>query len=542
MFKKFTIGCGGVFLILLLICGGLAWKIVGPSKPLVISPETTFITEPLTPEGYVDYPAALLDELREGVTPENNGAIVYLQATWPSRLDEPQQAIVCNELGMEIPTRNGFMLLEESPQAEEIQAWLEDGGDLVFEDSKAVLRSASQAPWRREDCPPLAVWLDSQKEDLDRLAELENYSHFYLPSDEFFTDPDALLLEHQLIFGKQARDIARALSARAMLAISESRPDDAARDVQTLFVLSRVLSPEDYLIHHLVEIAIRRMAIAATYALLASGQCDVRLLEEMVKYQDAHPEDRTFLVSINQSERYAGLQVAQMLANGCDPADLTEPLYIEEEGAKRLLQIPFDRNVMMRQLNSHYDSLATALALDTLAQRADAIAACDEQFQIAVGKIRDPEVLSRALIEQSDRGRLVGDVLAAMLVIMNTMPLRTEVETNLRLRLLRISIVLEQYRLEHDEYPETLQALTDKLDQAKLKDPFSDGPYRYDRRGAGYLLYSLHIDREDDGGDDPILNIYGGEFVESGPLAYEQGDVTALLPLAPSKFLQLDEE
>lgn len=542
MFKKFTIGCGGVFLILLLICGGLAWKIVGPSKPLVISPETTFITEPLDAEGHVDYPAAMLAELKAGVTPENNGAILYLQATWPSGLDERQQAVLCDELEMEIPSRNGFTLPDDSPLAEQLQGWLDDDGGLTFEDSSALLRSASQAPWRREDCPPLAAWLDSQKEDLDRLAELENFSRFYLPSSEFLDEPDALLLGHRLIFGGQARHLARALSARAMLAISESRPADAVRDIRTIFVLSRVLPPEESFIHQLVEIAIRRTAISATYALLASGQCDAELLAELAKYHDAHPDDRTFLVSIDRAERYLGLQIAQILAVGGDPTLLVDALDFDIEAAERWMQVPFDRNAMMRQFNSYYDDFAAAEALENLEDRADALEACDQRLQAAVENVRDPDALTAAFLDQTERGKFAGDTFAALLIVANTMALRAENEVNLRLRLLRISIALEQYRTSNGEYPESLPALTDLLDKAKLQDPFSDGPYQYQRRGDGYLLYSLFLDREDDGGDDPSLNIYGGEYVESGPLGYAEGDVTALLPLAPSKFLQLTEE
>ena len=60
-------------------------SIVRPGKhPLVaISKETTYITEPLRPDGYPDYLAALNQLANKDVTPENNAAVVLMQAFGP---------------------------------------------------------------------------------------------------------------------------------------------------------------------------------------------------------------------------------------------------------------------------------------------------------------------------------------------------------------------------------------------------------------------------------------------------------------------------
>ena len=60
----------------------------GKRRVLVtISKETTYITEPLRKDGYVDYVAALDQRFRRGVTPENNAAVLFWQAMGPREIN-----------------------------------------------------------------------------------------------------------------------------------------------------------------------------------------------------------------------------------------------------------------------------------------------------------------------------------------------------------------------------------------------------------------------------------------------------------------------
>ncbi len=50
-----------------------------PSVPFLLSPQTTSITAPLRPDGTVDYVAAINQHFSEGVTPQNNGFVLWLR-------------------------------------------------------------------------------------------------------------------------------------------------------------------------------------------------------------------------------------------------------------------------------------------------------------------------------------------------------------------------------------------------------------------------------------------------------------------------------
>lgn len=87
-------------LVVLAIVVSLAWGLFGPEPRIVVSRETTFITESLRADGLPDYVAHMLDLTGRGTPPEENAAVGVLQATWGGGLDAARLAAVCAELGI----------------------------------------------------------------------------------------------------------------------------------------------------------------------------------------------------------------------------------------------------------------------------------------------------------------------------------------------------------------------------------------------------------------------------------------------------------
>ena len=63
----------------------------GPAVKVMISEETTHIVKPLRNDGYVDYVAALNEQLSQGVTPQNNMVVLFLKAIGPYNIEEGQR-------------------------------------------------------------------------------------------------------------------------------------------------------------------------------------------------------------------------------------------------------------------------------------------------------------------------------------------------------------------------------------------------------------------------------------------------------------------
>ncbi len=62
-----------------LLCAGAVSAAEPGALPFAIEKETTAITSPLRADGTPDYPRAVNDLLSQGVTPGNNGMVIWVQ-------------------------------------------------------------------------------------------------------------------------------------------------------------------------------------------------------------------------------------------------------------------------------------------------------------------------------------------------------------------------------------------------------------------------------------------------------------------------------
>lgn len=72
----------------------------------------------------------------------------------------------------------------------------------------------------------------------------------------------------------------------------------------------------------------------------------------------------------------------------------------------------------------------------------------------------------------------------------------------------RIAVALERRRAADGACPESLDALRLPDGQAPPEDPFGGRPYRYERAGDGYRLWSVGPDLKDDGGEEPADTVF----------------------------------
>jgi hypothetical protein len=63
-----------------------------------------------------------------------------------------------------------------------------------------------------------------------------------------------------------------------------------------------------------------------------------------------------------------------------------------------------------------------------------------------------------------------------------------------------VAAALERHRRRHGRWPDSLAALVPDLLPAVPSDPFDSQPLRYRRLADGVVVYSVWIDRTDDGG------------------------------------------
>ena len=81
-------------------------------------------------------------------------------------------------------------------------------------------------------------------------------------------------------------------------------------------------------------------------------------------------------------------------------------------------------------------------------------------------------------------------------------------EAESRRRLIVVALALSRYRLSHGKFPDSLRALAPKYLAAIPADFMDARPLRYRRVGDAFLLYSVGLDCQDDGGISPQSNLW----------------------------------
>ncbi len=84
-----------------------------------------------------------------------------------------------------------------------------------------------------------------------------------------------------------------------------------------------------------------------------------------------------------------------------------------------------------------------------------------------------------------------------------TRQFESDLDTRAQLRAARVGLAVERHRVAHGELPESLDTLVPEFLDRVPKDPFGDGPLKYERLENGFMVYSIGVDEEDDGGKEP---------------------------------------
>lgn len=451
---------------------------------LEVSREITYLTEPLHPDGTVDYFSVVREELSKGVTRENNAAVLLLRALGPDVLSLTLRDEALRELGLESLTDEGAYFV---PYNE----FLLSGGDAksrresVDMAAKQVLAS-TRAPWTRKDHARLADWIDASAPALDLLVEASSREHLYFPIFSLFKPARYSEMEPALRL-VPLRLAGQALASRALLRAGSGAMRAAWADVVAIFRLARLVQRGPRRIETTMGLGMEVESMDVAKSILASTDVPPAIAEEALRElkatRDAPPLSRharltRFLIlDMHQSfwsERRtpAGVEdLEEVDGDHIDPAALVvvNRVLDEVEGAFEAASLP--------------ERIERAKALKT---------AHDKSFEES--NARALSSWFRALASASDRRyefteRLLHLSLTALLPAIPSIVYvrgRADIET----RLVRIGLHLEIHRDQTGEYPESLDALPLEL----IDDPFVDGPLSYRRESVGYTLLSVGFD------------------------------------------------
>ncbi|MEX2309100.1 MAG: hypothetical protein WD738_15990 [Pirellulales bacterium] len=503
---------GGFFFLLLLL---FFYQLFGPNPPIIVSRETTYVTEPLKPNGLPDYEQYVLDLYRNDVTPENNAAIPLLQLLFPSQVSPTDLRAIVDELGMEeaAPSRDSLEVVVGETNRAAPWRWLfprwTSQKNLLNVDAWAE-RMTGQAvwrPWTSDQAPPLAKWLASNKQSLDLILEASRRPRYFAPSPTLLNDTHDLLVNMVfpqrnnllIVLTQTIREACRVLLARAMWHLGEGRTVDAWQDLQALHRLSGLLSQGLTFIERSCARDVSTMACYATETLLHLANLTVdearQIHRDLIQLQPLSGEAR----SLEHHERLFALDVFVYVGSGGEPDQLNRLVENLDLIFGPIESSSIDWNIVLRETNRGYDRLAAAVRLSDRAARTRAMKALEKDLRARLARRgRTLSEFADEGLSRHERSQLFGDWFLGLIEPQRA--LAAEDRANAKLELTRLAAALAIYRAEHERYPEKLESLVPGILKEPPRDLFHAKPYIYQPERDGYLLYSTGEDGVDDDG------------------------------------------
>ncbi|MHB8863243.1 MAG: DUF1559 family PulG-like putative transporter [Pirellulaceae bacterium] len=359
-FAKF----GAILVVLLAVF--VYWNFLRTPR-LIISKETTYITEPLTSDGTrVDYFAAFEQEFYPPeMKTDDNGYRLIVRALGTA-LNVPEErersgniaaraTQVYKKLGLETAIKRTMTYIETYPFLREYSS--SKGLDEIH---TRELEAKVYEPWTLDELPMMGPWLEKNGPVIDLVGEAVRKPAFYFPLVRPLEEANGMA-EIQ-----RTRSLAMMIQTRAHYRIGMGDIDGAIYDVITCKRLGRHMQHQGTLIAWLVGIAFDDMATSFGVTAARESQPTEEQLQRFIAELNSLPP-RPDLERVMLAERYIALDSLQAVAQGDKSlasllaglfgSSLAERYPIETFGLGVAARLSVDWNIAMRRQNAAYDDL-----------------------------------------------------------------------------------------------------------------------------------------------------------------------------------------
>jgi type II secretory pathway pseudopilin PulG len=503
-------------LLLLLIAApfiALVVFLIWPSRStFTVSPETTYVTEPLDQDGRVDYATAINERLGKGVTPDNNAMVLIWKALGPRPEGGPGMSPeYFRWLGIEAPPEQGEYFVDWNKYLKE-QLKVEDNEERRMLDELQARNG--KWPWKREDEPRLAKWLDTNVKPLAIVVEATKRPEFFNPLVPGTTNGKSNgMISCLLPAVQKCRALATALTCRAQLRLAEGKIDDAWQDLLACHRLGRLMSHGGTLIEQLVGIAIDAVACNAGLTFLSHAKLSSQQALACLKDLQNLPPMASLADKIDTGERMFCLDTIMLLVrDGIDQLNSLENLAATPKKKDPVLARAFSRSInwdpALINVNRFFDRVATAMRIEDRPAREREMAALDNKIKL-MKVVADDQAgsVGKVFMGPKQRGESIGNVLIALLLPAFQKLHQAADRSEQFNRNQQLAFALAAYRADNGKYPAKLDELAPKYLKSVPNDLFSGQPMIYRPTDNGYLLYSIGLNGIDDDGrwldDDP---------------------------------------
>lgn len=470
-----------------------------------ISKETTFITDPLTDDGYADFRAAINQRFSNGVTAENNAVVPLLQAMGPRPENFELPDEFYKRLGIERLADKGDYIVSLYDFTKSVAANSKPPKffDELWKDVDRQWERTINEPWRSKDFPVIQQWLNKNEQPLELAAEATRRPRYYHP----WVSKGGLLITQPMPIVQKHRQVARLLQTRAMLKIGSGDLEGVWNDLLAMHRLGRLIAQGPTLIDALVGIAIDNMACTSDQILAQHEKMTGKLAQRIQQQLAALPPVGDIVECLNFGERLVYLDLAQYVARS--PQEAVSALkimigeygdsakWVEKNGAllkKLAKEVPVDWNEVMRRGNIWFDRIVAAAHEPDYKQREKSLKKLFAEFEETHKLLSDLSALAKSLpANEKGRKRLAAKHVANSMAALLTPAVNACTNAATRSRswnkAARLAFALAAYRHQHGGYPTKLDQLTPNFIDKIPTDPLgNDILFASDAKG-----YSLTI-------------------------------------------------
>jgi hypothetical protein len=468
-----------------------------PKAWITLSKETSYVVEPVDADGYIDYLAAVNQITSKDVTVDNNAAVLLIRATDPSIYDRSVQAQLDTLLGVKpVPV---------------VGAFGDSAGFLANQNDHFGERFDSYVPWSEEAFPIRAKWLKIHEQALDLAIAATRRPRCYFPVLKL---ANAKMPHDWIVLIPGTIEMARGMTARALLRLHEGRISEAQGDLLACHRLARLVGTVPSLNAATYARNIEYRAVSAEMAMLERGKlsaAEARTYQAELRKLAPLPD---VAAALDRGERLLFLAFATGLAEQQQP-DLEELAQFLNPAVPADLLIDLVENQMgtvwdegLRTANKDWDRWVATARMSGAAREKELATLLAEARQFLEAFPQPPHETSL-----EERGQWMGQMLVARMMPALNESLVGQDRTRMRTQMIQLGLALSAYDADVGAYPQTLDALVPKYCAEVPRDFFTGGPLHYRPQGDGYALYSVGVNGKDDDGHDWFSQPPGDDVV-----------------------------
>jgi hypothetical protein len=501
MFKRKTLIVVALILVPLLLLvlrfGPGRWN----AAKLKVAPQTTGAAVPLRPDGYPDYLAALNERMSQGVTPENNAAVLLVRAMGTQELPPELRGEFLKRMGLppslEPPSFAAWEKYAKRIPESSITTTVGSQAD-PFEQLLELIDRGIERPWRTDELPQLAKWLDDSAAGLEMIVAASKRPRYYTPL--LSLDDPPMMVSALLPHLNDARQAAMALIARAMLRLGEKQYQAAWDDLMACRRLGLLIRQGPTLVESLVGNAIEELAIAGQVEFLAAAEMTTDEWASMQAEVEKLPPPSPLADKFDFFERFAWLDLILAIAEhgpkalqGMSGGNLDNAL-------TQIVLRGVDWNVPLVMANEWMDRVVAVAGIEDPKLRAIAAEKLEADILGMVAEGKDPWDIARAVLSREVASEKVGQIVMSLLFPAIRAVLHSHDRLQTRVELLRVGLALARFKAKTGDYPEQLAELAPDFLATVPADAFAGTPFVYKKTTNGFYLYSIGNNQIDEQG------------------------------------------